>query len=344
MRAKRAMEFRDNMMTCQDVREVLSDLIDVRNGEIPLPGTSRLAENDMRAETEAHLAMCPACRSELNDLEMVGEVFAGFSVSELPPQHFENYGAKVRERMKRDNIIRMPVRANRFGWWKMAASAAVAACAVFGVVRIYKHNPMAGKEISDNNTQPTAKPKSRPARTNPAPTQRETPLIWYPPSNDAQFAGQRNDLLYNPSKPKPVVDTLTAQERKYGYIVMAENPPAGQMPLLGVTLRTMRDMADGDVDLSKRGLGLKIHSIQPGSVGYEMGLRTGDLLVTFNGEPIESGGAADAVKFLMAVHNAGKDADCTIHFLRRDEFGQAFFVRKGVLGDPATTRTENEEQ
>ena len=43
-------------MICSDVREMLSDLIDVRNGEMPHMGESRLAESDMRAQTKAHLA------------------------------------------------------------------------------------------------------------------------------------------------------------------------------------------------------------------------------------------------------------------------------------------------
>src|SRR5436853_3038300 len=59
-------------MTCVEVRDILSDLIDVRNGEIPPVGASRLSEPEVRADAESHLAGCAECRAELIVMEEVG--------------------------------------------------------------------------------------------------------------------------------------------------------------------------------------------------------------------------------------------------------------------------------
>src|SRR3954463_9930349 len=88
-------------LPCSDVRELLSDLIDARSGEIPHPDGTRLAEPGLRAAVELHVAACISCREELEDLQEVGSAFSEFSVGELPAQHFADYGQRVRERMAR---------------------------------------------------------------------------------------------------------------------------------------------------------------------------------------------------------------------------------------------------
>ena len=323
-------------MTCMETKDLLSDLIDVRSGEMPCIGDSRLAENGMRAETEAHLASCPDCRAELAVLEAVGDVFADFNVGELPAQHFAEYGQIVRARLNRGSIIQMPLRANRASrWMKFAGAAAAAACLTFAVVHFM---PAKSKQLSISpGTQVAAKPAPRTTWTPIPPSNTETRLKFMPPINGVLPATvQPRDFVFNPTEPKSILETLSNDELRYGCVILKENPLPGSNSLLGLALRTTRDK---DRDLSnKDSLGLKIHDIEPDSVASEMGLRTNDLIVTFNGMGIDSGGPEDAVKFLTAVHHLGKGANVDIEFVRRDENGLAFHVRKGVLGDPHATR------
>lgn len=320
-------------MTCNETKELLSDLIDVRAGEMPGPGESRLAELGMRAETEAHLASCPECRGELAVLEAVGDVFADFNVGELPVQHFETYGQVVRARMNRGSIIQMPRRSSRASrWMKFAGATAAAACLAFAVVRFM---PAKSKQIAlSPGTSVVIKSAPHTSWTPIPSSNSETRFKVMSPINGVMPAKQ--DFIFNPSEPKSIVDTLTNAELRDGYVVLKENPLPGANSLLGLALRTTRDK---DRDLSnKDSLGLKIHDIEPDSVASEMGLRTNDLIVTLNGMKIDSGGVEDAIHFLAAVHHLGNGANVDIEFIRPDEFGMAFHVRKGVLGDPHATR------
>src|SRR5438034_1146716 len=63
-------------LPCSDVRELLSDLIDARRGEIPHPDGTRLTEPGMRAAVELHVAACEACREELYSLQEIGAAFS----------------------------------------------------------------------------------------------------------------------------------------------------------------------------------------------------------------------------------------------------------------------------
>src|SRR5476649_2620370 len=91
-------------LSCMDVRETLSDLIDARRGEIPYPGGTRLAEPGMRSAVELHVASCTECREELHTMEEVGAAFAEFSVDEAPVQRFAEYPRIIRERLARENV------------------------------------------------------------------------------------------------------------------------------------------------------------------------------------------------------------------------------------------------
>src|SRR4051812_23404820 len=95
------LSHRPGNLSCSEVRELLSDLLDARRGELPHPDGTRLAEAGVRPGMELHLAACDGCRREMGDLEDLGMAYAEFAVNEVPAQMFSDYGRKVRDRMNR---------------------------------------------------------------------------------------------------------------------------------------------------------------------------------------------------------------------------------------------------
>ena len=310
-------------MTCIEVRDILSDLIDVRNGEIPPVGASRLSMPEVRADAESHLAGCCDCRAELVILEEVGAVFADFNVGEMPAQHFANYGEVVRARMATQAERKIvPIRAGRrTGWWKIGASAAVAACAVFGFMHF---NPKTIK------TRPTTAIASRSPKL-------DTRIPLFTQSTPVDVinvaAGlPKRDWVFNPEQPKLVMEELNSNETRYGYLILGEKVAPTKSPLLGVLLKTTRDE---DRDMSKKGqFGLKVFDIVPDSVANEMGLMKDDEIVCINGLNVNSGSVEDAVKFLEVIHNLNKGAVITVDVVRQDKAGVLYLQRRGVLGEP----------
>ena len=310
-------------MTCIEVRDILSDLIDVRNGEIPPVGASRLSMPEVRADAESHLAGCTDCRAELIILEEVGNVFADFNVGEMPAQHFADYGQVVRARMAMQTERKIiPIRAGRqTGWWKIGASAAVAACAVFGFMHF---NPKTIK-TRQNTAIASKSPKLDtriPSFTQPTPMNVLNVAVGQP----------KRDWIYNPEQPKLVMEELNNNETRYGYLILGEKVAPTQMPLLGVLLKTTRDE---DRDMSRKGqFGLKVFDIVPDSVANEMGLLKDDEIVCINGMNVNSGSVEDAVKFLEVIHNLNKGAVITVDVVRQDKAGVLYTQRRGVLGEP----------
>src|SRR5471030_3108316 len=89
-------------LSCTDVRETLSDLIDTRRGEIPYPGGTRLAEPGMRSAVELHLAGCADCREDLHALEEIGLAYSEYSVGEPSAQMFADYPRIIRARLAKE--------------------------------------------------------------------------------------------------------------------------------------------------------------------------------------------------------------------------------------------------
>src|SRR6185369_8175824 len=131
------MTHRPGNLTCIDVQECLSDIIDARRGEIPYPGATRLAEPGLRAAVELHLAGCAACKNELQTLEEVGAAFSEFSVGEVSTQVFADYPRKVRARIARQDAERRAADRKKFlamnkrRIWTTLAASGVAASLLF---------------------------------------------------------------------------------------------------------------------------------------------------------------------------------------------------------------------
>ncbi|MCW8133754.1 MAG: zf-HC2 domain-containing protein, partial [Planctomycetota bacterium] len=135
-------------LECAQVRDHLSDLLDLRRGETPPPGATPLSEPAYRTQVETHVNACPECRNELYTLGDLGRVFSEFDVGERPAQDFDGYAKAVRARLNgQGKIIALPGRALRprerrsMGWrgWTgvglTSAAAAVLAVSLLGYLK-----------------------------------------------------------------------------------------------------------------------------------------------------------------------------------------------------------------
>jgi anti-sigma factor RsiW len=317
-------------LPCSDVRELLSDLIEVRSGEIPHPDGTRLSEPGMRAAVELHVAACEACRNELLTIEEVGAAFSDFSVGEPPAQHFANYGQRVRARMARTEpgvisgayALRTTdakpaaKRGRLLRFATFAVSTLAAACVALAVSTNFLNVKTPNKVA-----EAKAKSKSRVVLAAKAPPQMR---VLVP--GGAQTVSQ--EFIHNPAEPK-LLQTLQDDEKRYGYFVFGEKTVGDDRPLLGAYLKTTRDV-DHVVDEK---LGLMVYFVTPGSPAAAMGLQPNDIIVNINDMPINDGGAKDAVQFLSKIREEGAGKPVTLQIVRPIGPQHLFMEKSGVLGE-----------
>jgi len=311
-------------VSCSEIREVLSDLIDARRGEIPHPDGTLLSQPAMRAAVESHLAACPECQSELKQLEEVGNAFADFAVSELPAQHFADYGRKVRDRMEgrkpsATNVVPFPARQRSRRWLPAVASMAAAACLAFGVVRYVNtdkpatNGPITFVKDANNKKLPIFDTLRTP-----------TNLTMQRP--DPGNTLQPVDFVLNPSD-RSSYDKLKADEGQYGYLIFGERTKGDGRPLLGVQLKTTRDV---DRIRDEMPVGVMVWNVEPGSPAAIMGLRRGDLIVQADDQALSNGGAEEAAAFLAAIAAAGPGSAVELHIVR--PMGSQYLYLKPKIG------------
>lgn len=318
-------------LACSDVRELLSDLIEVRAGEIPHPDGTRLSEPGMRAAVELHVAACEPCREELHTMEEIGAAFSEFSVGEPPAQNFANYGMRVRARMARtepgvvsgayalrtvgSQPTAKPRRLLRFAAFTVSTLAA--ASVVFALSTSMFHSSKEGK-VAEAGTKASRKTRIVAAK---APQQMR---VFVP--GGAQTVSQ--EFIHNPTEPK-LVQTLQDDEKRYGYFVFGEKTVGDDKPLLGAYLKTTRDV-DRVVDEK---LGLMVYYVVPGSPADAMGLQPNDIIVNINDMEINDGGAKDAVQFLTKIREEGAGKPVNLHIVRPVGQEHLFMEKKGTLGE-----------
>jgi hypothetical protein len=293
-------------LSCAEVRELLSDLIDVRCGEIPHPDGTRLSEPGLRPAVELHVASCPACREELNALWEVGAAYADFNVGEAPAQHFANYAQQVRARMGQSRApVRMVARPGR-RIVRLAVATALAASVLVAILLF----GFRSRELPAGGTRVAKLVETHPRAPSRGPVQ--TPMrVQFPGQNGVSLATL--NLTHNPALPGPTLDRVRSDEGRYGYLVFSEQPAPGADQLLGVSLRTTRDV---DRVQDEGPGGLMIYSVEPGSAAQKAGLRPNDFIVAVNDMEIKNGGAEDAVAFLTALNQLGAGARAYIHIVR----------------------------
>jgi hypothetical protein len=311
-------------LTCLEVRETLSDLIDARGGEIPYPGGTRLAEPGMRSAVELHLAGCAGCREDLHAMEEIGLAFSEYAVGEPPAQVFADYGRIVRERIAREKAQNAPVRnvfarKKRNVWLTLSVSGMAAAIAFAASAKYFR----------DHRTTSVA--------TNPVKHQAmsfidSTALSMTSPVHikvnhfkdntaDAQFV--TDDLTYNPQEPSKLKQ-IQDQVDLYKYVILAERPEPGEQSLFGAYLKTTREVDRADDGLGVGGV--VVYDVEKDSPAEQMGLRKNDRIITINGMAIDDGGPQEAIAFLTGIHHLGKGAPVTLHVLRAN--GSQWFYMK----------------
>ena len=320
--------YRPGNVTCVETRELLSDLIDVRRGEIPHPDGSRLSIPGMRAAVELHLAACPDCQNELRLMQEVGTAFAEFSVNEPPAQHFENYGGLIRARLARQEAATRAGQAAGFRPRRMRLvwfGAATLAAASLMLAALRALPPAAKPEAT------AAQPIDYSAQENVADVVPSTPPPSFPISRTPtalnvafpNMAAQR--FLHDPAQPAGM-QKLEEEEGRLGYLVLAESTPLGGAPLLGAYLRTTRDVDHVVNDLG----GLVVYDVAPDSTAANMGLRKGDRIVWVNNTDVANGGTEEAVKFLTGIIHLGAGQRVSLHVVRK--VGSQYLYLKPLEG------------
>lgn len=313
---------------------MLSDLIDVRRGEIPHPDGTALARPGVRAGLELHLVACEPCREELWCMEEAGAAFAEFGVDEPPAQHFADYVKVVRARIARSEQALAPASASASGRRKgrairgvMFGASALAAASLFlvltrGLPIFEKTSEVIPSQVTLNTTNP------RPALTAPSfPTVAPNSLAM-----DVFFPQGPQQLRRLALGDAPSLKALQESEGRLGCLVAGERCCGDERPLLGVLLKTTRDV---DRVADDR-LGLMVFDVIRGSPAQAMGLRRGDHIVTANNEPLDNGGADEIAKFYAGIQQAGEGAKINLQIVRPIGGGHhMFMVKEGVLGEYA---------
>jgi len=320
-------------LSCQATREMLSDLIDVRRGEIPHPDGTALAWPGVRAAMETHLAVCEQCRADLRTLEEVGAAFAEFAVDEPPAEHFAEYARDVRARLARSGVAvagshaALSRKGKRNIVWAVFGASALAAASLFLVlskalpVSEKPSGPVAGV-ASENNW-------NHPRFGSPGAQKAATPLRILVP-NGPQLQPSVLDVDLEPARPERLKELVRSEDQS-GFLVIGERTFGDERPLLGAFLKTTRD----EDRVSDQKLGLRVYDVIRGSPAYNMGLRSNDCIVTANDMAVDNGGVEEAAKFFTRVKQAGAGAPINLQIVRPEGKQHLFMVREGVLGEYA---------
>lgn len=330
---------RPGNLTCLEVCELLSDVLDARRGEIPHPDGTRLSVPGLRPAVELHLAGCAACREELFVLEEIGAAYADFSVGEAPAQIFSDYPGKVRARMARDRHSEIPadsLRRRNLFWTRATLSAGLAAACVTLVVMRGMHTPpWRSQRQPAATTTATIAPELPSADLIFQPLHREelrqsAPLRFSNPrfSNGTQLVFE--DFMYNPADAQ-TLEKARKEEWNSGYLIFGEKTEPGERPLLGAFLKTTRDVDQGSYDVDPGGL--MVYDVIPNSPAFYMGLQKNDHIIDINGMAVKSGSADDAAIFFTAIHQLGRGAPITIIVVNRSRgLWKMEKPKRGVLG------------
>lgn len=306
-----------NEMKCSEVRELLSDLLDIQRGENPSPDVSPLGRPETRSAVEKHVDDCLDCSEALHELEELGAAFSDFNISEKPTQDFADFGSVVRERMGQKGPRILPEErrdASPFGrqsWWTMLISS-VAAVVVVGVlvhslwnspnrptttspeiadVSPNSERPLetARSESEDNATSPTLKmvdtkdtePGRLPRRMNPIPAQ--PPALKMPFHTPFSLAMRRprgpvQSVRVDPAK-GGMVPYLRQFDRELHDFGSLSLGETPQPEMGNKTLLGLYVALQAPRNISKDSPeGLRVSRVAPGSPAAIAGLRPGDYI------------------------------------------------------------------
>lgn len=326
------------VLACSEVTAHLSDLLDAQRGEIPTGENSPLSNAPFKTALDNHLSGCRFCCAELESMSELGAAFSQFAVGEASPQHFANYGEIVRARMKR---LEPGVVSGAFALRTSTAKQSVSFTApkrtrnlfAFGLSSLAAASLVLVLTGRFAPFKSEKKPKRVAAAVNPVTTttrssgnqKHSLPLMRVFVPNGPRA---NNDVTHNPDDPG-VLQVLQNQERQFSYIVIGEKTAAQDKPLLGVFLRTTRDV---DRDVNEK-LGLMVYYVVPGSPADQMGLKPNDCIVDVNGTGIQNGGAEEAVKFFTQIRKEGYGKQFSLQLLRPSGPDHLYMLKKCTLGE-----------
>ncbi|MCZ7647293.1 MAG: PDZ domain-containing protein [Planctomycetota bacterium] len=328
-----------NAPGCAEVRECLSELLDLRRGEAGIPAEHPLAGKDARARYEAHLEACAACRGALEDLAGVGALFSGFEVGELPAQAFDDYGSRARRRMQEAEgvspVLRLaapPSRPNlpaarRHGW--LSAAGAMAAAAAMVLLTSVVFGPRALQPRMDEPAVASRGPEAAPEEIRKMLDGARRPIralgnvaLSGLPSGPLMMVDPqtpRRPRTFEPGtlkSPEELMALIARDLERKPFTCLGEcSRPANC--LLGAVYRVE---ADADTPAG-RPQGVEVWDVHPGSPAYHAGLRHGDLILGINDLKFEDSSPGQVLKLMNGLKALGQGEWVEIDYARRMDAG-----------------------
>jgi len=338
----------ESAMQCSQAQELLSDLLDVRRGETP-PAEHPLSDAARRAALETHVNRCSPCREELDALSETGAAFAEFSVGEPSPQHFAEYPAKVREKLKTtparvvpDSVRVLPklggnVLRNWRGWLGIATASAAAAMLTVALVIPFLTKKRTQKIVTEStaHVDPEIGYDSKGlypiSNEVSAPNPVETPKDIIPPEPELPHAPlsrtyfklmfQDGDklivcpMVYDAEKRDELIKQLQEALKTHGSLTFAEGEATEDLrkALMGMVLR-VEAPKEGEAKDCSAPVGLVVAGVLRGSPAEQSGLHTGDCIQALNDLHFDSNTIEETLKFLNALQNTGAGHGVTLDF------------------------------
>lgn len=327
-------------LSCSGAREHLSDLLDIRRGEMPAAAATPLADPLLRTRVEEHVDGCPDCRLELQALSEVGLAFADFRVGERPAQDFDGYAKAVRARISGGGkVIPLPgratVRAREIrapGWRSLVGVAVSSAAAAVLAVTMLPHllsghkakrtpAPVAVESVVDTSGD-------RWTNMQPVPNPQAPKFVDVGLSDQAQFimrgkAGGNQTVQLGKNSGDTLKYLKQTVERE-GMVLFMERPPEGETQHLGAALAVSTDEKANPEGCQK---GLAVWDVMEGGPGYKAGLRKGMYILNINGVDFEKSTLPEAIKFINVLHQLKKDELVQVDYAQFD--GNDWVIRRG---------------
>jgi hypothetical protein len=319
-------------LDCTQVREVLSDFLDMRSGSArPVPGQTPLTVPAFLASVEAHLGSCAACRSELEQYAHLGELFADYPIFELPPARYAEMAETARQAASKVAPASKADRVVRSSAFNILVPLFSAAAGVLLVLVLWS-------ALSTPRALQTANlvvEKTSPASPAEANTKAPLPLVsekeedrpdlagWMEGRPRLEFPRKRATLRmeavqpaavgetcrwdYDPSsaESKKIIEEIRELIGRHGSLTVTDRDG-----LLGVRM-LLTPQGEKMVE------GLLVADVRRGSPADLAGLLPGDYLVAINERCIGVGTAEEAVKFLGVLQEAGAGAKVELTYARR---------------------------
>lgn len=323
-------------LECSQVREHLSDLLDIRRGETPPPGATPLAKPAYRVRVETHVNACPDCRNELYTLGDLGRVFSEFDVGERPAQDFDGYAKAVRARLNgQGTIIALPGRALRsrerrsMGWkgWVgvgvTSAAAAMLSVALLGYLKAdapKKDAVPISNEVAENPVHEWKDPIVADTGYRPIDLSAGSQEVTF----GLKGASGSDQTVQIGRDSADTLKYLNQTVQREGMVGFWEHPSADETQRMGAAMAVSTEEKANPEGCQK---GLAVLDVMKGSPAAKAGLRKGCYVLAINGLSFEKSTLPEAIKYINALNSMSVGEPVLVDYAVFN--GKDWIIRRG---------------